>query len=162
MGGRGASIQNCYRTSKGRCPARGDASLMKRDDNFARYIRNRRDIDPNGEFDVIAHGTAISMEVNHLGKALQVDSRTAAKIISRLPGYHGQSIRLLACNTGAELGGFAQNLANKLGVPVRAPNNTLWAYPNGRYVIAPDNGRGNPDYRKRGRFVQYHPGGNKR
>lgn len=89
-------------------------------------------------------------------------------MIKRLPGYNGQSIRLLSCSTGSDCAGFAQNLANKLGVTVYAPSDKLWAYGNGRHVIAPASstrdrfGNPQPDLNRTGRFVRYIPGGNKR
>lgn len=49
-----------------------------------------------------------------------VSHRSLAKYIQGLPEYYGQPIRLLACNAGACPTGLAQNLANKLGVPVQA------------------------------------------
>ena len=42
------------------------------------------------------------------------------------PLFGGGSIRLLACHTGAQKNVFAQQLANELGVTVRAPNEALW------------------------------------
>lgn len=145
----------------------GDASFMNTTDQFLRFIRRRRDVDPDDKFDIISHGTTESIEIEHNGKKLQINSRTAAKLIRKLPGYHGQSIRLLSCSTGASSVGFAQNLANKLGVTVYAPSDNLWAYGNGRHIIAsvspvPDRfGNPQPDLNKIGKFVKYTPGGNK-
>jgi hypothetical protein len=51
--------------------------------------------------------------------------------------FTGQPIRLLSCGTGALPNGLAQNLANKLGVTVIAPNDIIWAFPNGRLTIGP-------------------------
>ena len=39
---------------------------------------------------------------------------------------------MLSCDTGACDAGFAQNLINKMGVPVQAPAELVWAYGNGR------------------------------
>ncbi|MGC4244094.1 MAG: hypothetical protein QM686_17935 [Herbaspirillum sp.] len=52
--------------------------------------------------------------------------------------YGGGSIRLASCQTGACDIGFSQNLANKLGVPVTAPTDALFVFPNGRTVIGPN------------------------
>lgn len=49
----------------------------------------------------------------------------------------GQPIRLLSCSTGGVDDGFAQNLANKLGVDVLAPTDLLWVRPNGSFTIGP-------------------------
>ncbi len=146
----------------------GDASFMGSSEKFLQFIRKRNDVDPGGKFDIIAHGTARTVEIEHNGKKMQVNSRTAANMIKRLPGYKGQSIRLLSCSTGASSAGFAQNLANKLGVTVYAPSDKLWAYSDGHHVIAPVSpkkdryGNEQPDLTRIGRFVKYTPGGNKR
>lgn len=76
----------------------------------------------------------------------------------------GKSIRLLSCETGASANGFAQNLANKLNVVVEAPTKLVWAYPDGRYIVA-DRSSSNPyrpDLSKKGKFIKFYPGGKKR
>lgn len=103
------------------------------------------------------------MQVEHNGKKIMINPRTAAKMIEKLPRYKkGQPIRLLACNAGARGNGFAQNLANKLGVTVYAPNDYLWANSNGNHFIAAKNSSGRPDCSKKGKFVKFTPGGNKK
>ena len=60
--------------------------------------------------------------------------------------------------------GFAQNLANKLGVVVEAQTKLVWAYPNGRYIVA-GRRRDNPqlpDLTNRGTFKKFYPGGKKK
>ena len=53
--------------------------------------------------------------------------------------------------------------ANKSQV-VEAPTKLVWAWPNGRYIVAdrrtdrPDL----PDLSKKGRFIKFYPGGKKR
>jgi len=144
-------------------PAAGDSSLMSNKDLFALYISRRKDVDPNGCFDLIAHGSGNSIEIQHRGSTIRVGSRITAKMIGRLTGYHGQDIRLLSCNTGSLPKGFAQNLANKLGVTVWAPTDVLWAWPNGTYTVAARSAKdfNMPDLNHRGKFVPYYPGGNK-
>src|SRR5204863_321264 len=44
------------------------------------------------------------------------------------------NIRLISCSTGG--GSAAQNLANQLGVTVRAPTNVVWVHSNGT-ITAP-------------------------
>ena len=60
--------------------------------------------------------------------------------------------------------GFAQNLANKLNTVVYAPTNIVWAYSNGKHIIAPRSKENynQPDLSKRGKFVAFYPGGNKK
>lgn len=138
----------------------GDAYLMDKAELFSQYISKRKDVDPGGKFDIIAHGTADMMQVEHNGRKVMIDSRTAAKMIRSLPGYKdGQSIRLLACNAGARGQGFAQNLANKLGVTVYAPSDYLWAKSNGSHFIAAKDSRGLPDRSRMGKFKKFSPGG---
>jgi hypothetical protein len=154
-----------FRNTRG--AAAGDASFMHAGDEFFRYIQNRKDIDPGGVFDIIAHGTSIAIEVKHVGSRIMINSRIAAQLISRLPNYRkGQAIRLLSCNTGADDAGFAQNLANKLNVVVYAPAKTLWAWPDGSHLIADKSARGGPngqsipDMNSLGTFRKFVPGGN--
>ena len=58
--------------------------------------------------------------------------------------------------------GFAQNLANKLNVTVWAPSDYLWAYSDGTYVIAAKTKSSQPDQTKKGKFIKFVPGGNKK
>lgn len=141
----------------------GDAYFMSKTDDFSKYIKRRRDIDPCNKFDLIAHGSSTSMIVQHGNKSVPINSRTAAKIISHLPGYHkGQPIRLLSCNTGTSNSSFAQNLANKLNVSVWAPNNYLWVDSNGKHFVAGMTANKTPDYSNRGKFIEYKPGGSRK
>ena len=56
----------------------------------------QEDVDPNGKFDLIAHGTSSRVELEHNGKKILVNSRTIAKLLKNMPGYKkGQDIRLL-------------------------------------------------------------------
>lgn len=59
-----------------------------------------------------------------------------ANIIRHNDKYNGEKIRLLSCDTGGKEDGFAQQLANALGVEVEAPNNKLYVYPDGTYRVA--------------------------
>lgn len=143
-------------SGKQRKYASGDKSFMgngKRSE-FAKYIAHRPDIDPNGTLDIIAHGNSKYIEVVSSGKVYNMSPREAAKLIRKNPGFkNAKSIRLLSCSTGASSEGFAQHLANALGKPVLAPNNTIYAYPNGKYWIKDIN------YKTKGDFIEYKPGG---
>lgn len=138
----------------------GDATFMDSNDAFLKNISNRVDVDSNGYYDVIAHGTTNGIQITHNGQKMIVDSRTAARLIQNSDGYNGQAIRLLSCNTGALDNGFAQNLANKLNVEVCAPTNYLWAKPNGDYFVAGMTKARTPDMSNRGTFKSFKPGGN--
>ena len=141
-------------TGKVRC-ASGNISFMPKSgpkSDFAKFIANRSDVDPNGMFDVIAHGNWKEIEISNGGVDVRIDSRQAAKLIKKQSGFRkAKAIRLLSCNTGAHPEGFAQHLANALGKPVYAPNMAIHSYSNGTYWIS-ENG-------KRGEFVKFVPGG---
>ena len=62
-----------------------------------------------------------------------------------------KAIRLISCSTGANTASFAQNLANKLGVKVKAPSDTLWVFPNGKMRIGPNR------FMNTGHWVTYKP-----
>ncbi|MBO7249440.1 MAG: hypothetical protein J6U88_05115 [Bacteroidales bacterium] len=138
----------------------GDVTLMDADDAFVSNISRRIDVDANGYFDVIAHGTPNSIQITHNEQHMMVDHRTAARLIQNSDGYNGQAIRLLSCNTGALDNGFAQNLANKLNVEVYAPTDYLWSTPNGNYFVAGMSNSKVPDMSDIGSFKLFLPGGN--
>ena len=144
-------------------------TFMNKNDQFVINASKRQDINPNRLLDVVAHGALNKIEVSIGGtRPILVDHRTAAKLIQQSPDYvKGQPIRLLSCSTGMCDTGFAQNLANKMGVSVQAPSNLVWAFPSGKMVVAPrrsTNPRsslyGQPDLRNIGEFKLFKPKGN--
>ena len=142
----------------------GDADYMPKTDIFSRFISRRKDIDPDGFFDIIAHGTENSIFIVNNGVSVEIDHRSAARLIRGNKKYKRQSIRLLSCNTGTLPDGFAQRLADKLGVIVIAPTKLLWAKPSGSYYVA---GRDplNPEISNRkdkGNFETFTPGKRKK
>ena len=139
----------------------GDATFMDPDDSLLRYIQNRTDVDANGYYDIIAHGTPNGMQITHNGQHIIVDHRTVAKLIQNANGYNGQGIRLLSCNTGTLDNGFAQNLSNQLNVEVYAPTNYLWATQDGSYFVAGMTSQGGPNMSDIGSFRVFIPGGNR-
>jgi hypothetical protein len=84
-----------------------------------------------GFFDVLVHGSPDSFHVLHNGEWVSVDHRTLATFIQK-NGWSDEAIRLLSCSSGASPTGVAQNLANKLGVTVKAPSDTLWIFRDGK------------------------------
>lgn len=108
-----------------------------------------------GYTDVAVHGSpnSISVMIKKNGKEREIvlDHRRLAKFLKSDEGYKKGKIRLLSCSTGSESGTFAQNLANKMGVTVRAPSDKLFIFPNGRMVIGPNM------YTNSGRWIDYHP-----
>lgn len=85
----------------------------------------------DGYYDVIMHGAPKTVEF--FGE--RTDAKTIAEIIKNRKDYSGGAIRLLSCSTGMGEDCFAQRLADELGVLVEAPNDIIWAFPNGKYTI---------------------------
>ena len=135
--------------------AQGNTSFMPKEGErslFAKFIANRADIDPNGMYDVIAHGNSDLIEIENGNQTIAIKAREAAKLIRKQPGFKkAKSIRLFSCDTGSTANGFAQNLANALGKPVYAPNMTIYSNSRGSYWIS--NGK------DRGEFIKFIPGG---
>lgn len=99
------------------------------------YERNVLDKVPakDGYFDFAAHGAPEYIAYGEQG--IKMSARDVARIISHNEKYHGQKVRMLSCKTGASDNGFAQQLANALGVEVEAPTDILVVYPDGRFKI---------------------------
>lgn len=70
-------------------------------------------------------------------------------LVKKDDGYTGGKIRLISCGAGA--GKFAQNLANKMGVEVIAPTDTVWAWANGELTI------GATQFDKTGKWKSFKP-----
>lgn len=159
----GMKANSGYFTGTRGRPYSGDAKLMGEKEPFLKYIARRKDIDVNGYYDVIAHGSSTYVQIENAGKIHDVNWRITAKIIKNSKWHKGQAIRLLSCNTGAISNGFAQNLANKLGVPVSAPTDYLFVYENGHYFVEGSNDGGKTPNGKKGSFKTFYPkGGSKR
>ena len=146
-------------------PAAGELVLRSEDYQYFNNISQRKDVDPNGQFDIVGHGSPVSIQVEINGVQRQLDARTISRMLSHNKKYQRkQPIRLLSCLTGRKADGFAQNLANKLNTTVYAPTDIVWAYPNGKYIVAPRNPKNpkQPHPTKRGSFKLFRPGGKKK
>lgn len=66
-----------FKGTKGN-PVAGDVNFMSSNDGFLKYIRKHKDVGLGGKFDLIAHGTANKIELEHNGKKVFVNSRTVA------------------------------------------------------------------------------------
>lgn len=84
-----------------------------------------------GEYVLDTHGTADSVAVN--GVALSAPD--FAEVVAHETDWTGEPIRLFSCNTGEEVGGFAQQLANELGTEVTAPTEEVWSVQGGEPVV---------------------------
>lgn len=87
-------------------------------------------------FDVAMHGSPSAVG---FGTAkTNMSPHLLASIIRHSDGWNGQKIRLLSCSTGKQEGDdycFAEELANALGVEVKAPNDMLYIYPSGKMQV---------------------------
>ncbi|MEY9933726.1 hypothetical protein ABH926_008386 [Catenulispora sp. GP43] len=83
-----------------------------------------------GHFSVVLHG---SPEQVHVGKTT-LSARDMANLLQHTPEWKDdpRPIRLVACNTGEHDEGFAQQLADLLGVEVKAPNTVVWGVRDGK------------------------------
>lgn len=82
-----------------------------------------------GVFDVIGHGTP-----NELGGMSPAE---VAGDIRGTPSWGGQDVRLLSCSTGCPTGSFAHDLANELGVGVKAPTTDIYVSSRGGITFGP-------------------------
>lgn len=160
----GSGRSKLYSGTHGSTAIPGSTYYMDPGDNFSKFIKKRKDVDANGFYDVIAHGTAKTIQVQHNGIPVMITHRAAAKLFAKDPSFKGKSIRLLSCDTGKVPHGFAQGLADRLNVVVKAPTKLVWVKPDGSYFVA---GRSKsnsnlPDMNNRGRFMKFYPRGTKK
>jgi len=115
----------------------GTVKLVKKGkgEKFGEYASKATPL--SGYTDVIIHGNPETDKVSvfHNGKWQDIDQRRLVTYIKKDTGYESGAIRLISCSTGSKE--FAQNLANKMGVNVMAPSDTVWAHSNGKLTIGP-------------------------
>ncbi|CAM5726907.1 hypothetical protein SFUMM280S_05883 [Streptomyces fumanus] len=106
-------------------------------------LKSMNRIKNNGTFDVGIHGspTSVGYQIKdgpaHLSENWHNFNHREIASLIRAHGWNGETVRLLSCQTGMKADGFAQNLANSLGVKV-TPNDYLWVWPqrqNGRGTV---------------------------
>ncbi|WP_146011184.1 hypothetical protein [Xanthomonas arboricola] len=93
---------------------------------------------------------------NKYGLAFSADQ--VADIIEDSSWNGKDVVWLKSCNTGKDPNGFAQQLANRLGVTVYAPNAQVWFNKQG--VIGPMprvGGVGKADYSNPGQYTPFRP-----
>lgn len=99
-------------------------------------VNHKKSASLEGFHDVVVHGTPNSV-TRSISGSRHFGHRELADRLSRDASYPGGDIRLCACSTGSPDGRFAQNLANKMGVNVLAPVDTVWAFPSGNLYVGP-------------------------
>ena len=122
-------------------------SCFPENDPLSRYVQNVKPL--KTYFDVAMHGspTAVGFGTTEAN----MSPRLLASIIRHSDGWNGQKIRLLSCSTGKQEDDdycFAEELANALGVEVKAPNDVLYISPAGKLQVGA---------RDEGRFAKYTP-----
>jgi hypothetical protein len=81
-----------------------------------------------------AHGNPNGVQ---LPSGFTSDPKAIADYIRAQPGYTpGMPVKLAACSTGSGTNNIAQRLSNEMGVPVTAPQNTLWVWQNGTSAVS--------------------------
>ena len=105
------------------------------DDVLKNYMQQ---VKPEGDFfDVGMHGTVEGVCFGT--KTPSMTARELARTILHDPGYRGQPVRLLSCDTGrvSDNSGYcvAEELANALGAAVIAPNDMLFIRSDGSYYV---------------------------
>ncbi|AXA90919.1 RHS repeat-associated core domain-containing protein [Massilia sp. YMA4] len=110
---------------------------------------------PDGVFTVGGHGSP-SVMVDASGKSLS--PKELAKMIQGHPDYKkGQTVQLMSCNTGKGKNSFAKKVATELQAPVKAPDQYLWIWPDGRYMPAAMTQDGTIDETLRGSWHIFKP-----
>jgi len=148
----GAGYHGGFGNTKGMRAAPGTVVLVqpRLGDNFGKFAKKAKPLD--GYTDVIIHGNPekdlVSIFIN--GKWKNIDQRRLATYVKHNTGYKSGPIRLISCSTGAKK--FAQNFANKMGVNVLAPSDTVWAHPSGKLTIGPKS------YINNGKWIEFKPG----
>jgi RHS repeat-associated protein len=120
----------------------------------------RADRDRPGIHTIYAHGGPDSINLlSPFSKyGPELNAAQAAEMIRR-SNWNGQPVWLKSCNTGKKPNGFAQQLANELGVTVWAPNTQVWFTRKGVTGAMPrigGNGK-DPDYSNPGYYSPFYP-----
>lgn len=89
-----------------------------------------------GYLDVVMHGDASGTEAHVNGDITPYTLEDTAQLVEQTPGWDHRPVRLLSCSTGQET--YAQELANRLDVPVYAPSDVLDVNPDGTTEIEND------------------------
>lgn len=139
----------------------GSIDFTTSGDQFSKWISKRSDIDVDGFYDIIAHGTDKTIEIEYNGRTVELDHRSFARLLSLRQEISGKNIRLLSCNTGKIPNGFAQGLAQRLRIDVKAPSSYLWAKWSGSYFVADGelnkNNNLEPVMSRPGTFITFSP-----
>jgi len=134
-------------------PAR--AYLLANDNNA---IMQALKIRPKpGVFDVFCHGHPDGFLLKIGGKWVKVGPKTLVEAMRR-SGYSGGPVRLICCDTGANVEGAAQQVADLIGDSVEAPTGKVWALDNGgTFVGKATKVNGHWQIHSEGHWEHFHP-----
>lgn len=82
-------ISGLFSDTKGSRVAASSSNFMFPDEEFTRYIQNRKDVDANGFYDVVAHGMPDNILVVHNGKSIEVSHRVLSGLLEHDDRYGG-------------------------------------------------------------------------
>lgn len=96
----------------------GRAYFHPEDPEYKWWISVAKKVDAHpGEYSCMLHGNSREVAVG----SKRLNAEELAALIRRDSSWAGQPVRLLSCNTGAEMNGIAQGVSASLGVSVKAP-----------------------------------------
>jgi hypothetical protein len=102
----------------------GRAYYNPSDEGYSGLVRSAKKLKPYpGEYTCDMHGTPDHVAVG----SIRLNAAELADLIRRDSAWASRPVRLFSCSTGARPDGFAQQLADQLGVPVTAPDMSVWA-----------------------------------
>ena len=104
----GSGSKGLYSGTFGSKATPGSTDYMDSGDSFSKFIKRRKDIDTNGFYDIIAHGSPTTIQIQHNGVTIDIDHRTAAKLFLRDKKYQGRAVRHISGSTGIHGLGCAQ------------------------------------------------------
>jgi hypothetical protein len=112
--------------------------------------KNSEKIQPiDGYQDIVCHGDRTGFSYLDLdGNEINLSPREFAEILKNSPVFEGRPVRLISCQAGAEGSINAQYMANQLNVPVLAPTDIVYVYPDGVMIVGKYN---------TGRWKLFHP-----
>lgn len=141
----------------------GDITFQSTPKLFFEFASKRKLVDPDGVLDVVAHGGVNTIKMIINGQEKNINARFLARILNHSKKYgKKQTIRLVSCDTGKDVYGFAQQLANKLNTTVIAPTRKYLALEDGDYIVAGIKKVGDKtfvDENDKGYMKEFRPGG---
>lgn len=116
-----APVDLINRTSDNRVVLADDVSAIRLTPSYDGYL------------DVVMHGDATGTQAAVNGERIDFTAEQTAQLIESTRSWDQRPVRLLSCSTGQEQ--YAQELADRLDVPVYAPSDILNVLPDGTTFV---------------------------